>query len=167
MLYKPRFCCHCGQKITRIEWNLFTSRRFCEVCAIENQGTSYLHLGVIGVGLLGIVFGIGSFFGSSASKNSSDVSTTPVMLKNASPAAKDLPQIVDSRVREAQPPLVVVPQTSDYTERQIGSRESPKAVPVYYCGAMTKKGTACSRRVKSFGHRCFQHEGKPSAMSEN
>jgi hypothetical protein len=33
---------------------------------------------------------------------------------------------------------------------------------VYYCGALTKKGTACTRRVKSEG-RCWQHLGQPSA----
>jgi hypothetical protein len=36
---------------------------------------------------------------------------------------------------------------------------------VYYCGAVTKKGTACSRRVKHPGERCWQHVGMP-AMSE-
>jgi hypothetical protein len=36
--------------------------------------------------------------------------------------------------------------------------------PVYYCGAMTKKGTACTRRVKSPG-RCWQHLGQPAAGS--
>jgi hypothetical protein len=34
---------------------------------------------------------------------------------------------------------------------------------VYYCGALTKKGTPCTRRVKSPG-RCWQHLGQPSAI---
>ena len=32
--------------------------------------------------------------------------------------------------------------------------------PVYYCGAQTKKGTSCTRRVKDAG-RCWQHTGQP------
>src|SRR6185369_586604 len=31
--------------------------------------------------------------------------------------------------------------------------------PVYLCGAPTKKGTPCKRRVKSPGARCWQHQG--------
>lgn len=32
--------------------------------------------------------------------------------------------------------------------------------PAYYCGAITKAGTACKHRVKVQGTRCFQHQGK-------
>lgn len=30
---------------------------------------------------------------------------------------------------------------------------------VYYCGALTKKGTPCKHRVKHQGDRCWQHKG--------
>lgn len=32
--------------------------------------------------------------------------------------------------------------------------------PVYYCNALTKKGTPCKHRVKKAGDRCWQHKGK-------
>ena len=32
--------------------------------------------------------------------------------------------------------------------------------PTIYCGAPTKKGTACKRRVKKQGERCYQHRAK-------
>ena len=32
MLYKPNFCCNCGEKIERANWSVITSRRFCDVC---------------------------------------------------------------------------------------------------------------------------------------
>ena len=38
--------------------------------------------------------------------------------------------------------------------------------PVYFCGAQTKKGTACSRRVKG-NARCFQHAGMPAMLTSN
>jgi hypothetical protein len=36
---------------------------------------------------------------------------------------------------------------------------------VYYCGALTRKGTPCSRRVRK-GERCWQHAGLPPMDSE-
>ena len=33
----------------------------------------------------------------------------------------------------------------------------------YYCGAETKKGTPCSRKVKG-NVRCYQHEGMPAML---
>ncbi|HEX2639001.1 MAG TPA: hypothetical protein VHL50_00440, partial [Pyrinomonadaceae bacterium] len=44
------------------------------------------------------------------------------------------------------------------------SKPNEKTVnqPVFTCGAMTKKGTACTRRVKIAGERCWQHKGMPA-----
>jgi hypothetical protein len=36
--------------------------------------------------------------------------------------------------------------------------------PVYYCGALTKKGTPCKHWVKKAGERCWQHRGKGGAQ---
>jgi hypothetical protein len=34
----------------------------------------------------------------------------------------------------------------------------------YICGARTKKGTPCHRRVHIAGERCFQHKGLPAIL---
>jgi hypothetical protein len=34
----------------------------------------------------------------------------------------------------------------------------------YICGARTKKGTPCHRRVHVAGERCFQHKGMPAIL---
>ena len=34
---------------------------------------------------------------------------------------------------------------------------------IYFCGAMTKKGTPCSRKVKG-GGRCWQHKGQEAML---
>jgi hypothetical protein len=39
--------------------------------------------------------------------------------------------------------------------------------PGYICGARTKKGTPCHRRVHVAGERCFQHKGMPSLVPES
>lgn len=166
MLYKPRFCCHCGQKITRIEWNLLTSRRFCEVCAEENKSTTYIQRGLISAGILGTVFGIGSIFGGASADRANAPAEAPVALKSAAPVAKD--QLPPTNFeKQTQSPVAVSPQPTAEAERQIASREAPKSASVFQCGAMTKKGTACSRRVKASGDRCYQHEGKPSVLTED
>jgi hypothetical protein len=36
---------------------------------------------------------------------------------------------------------------------------------VYICGARTKKGTPCRRRVHVAGERCYQHKGMPAMVS--
>jgi len=36
--------------------------------------------------------------------------------------------------------------------------------PVYMCGARTKKGTPCRRRVHAAGERCYQHKGMPAMV---
>jgi hypothetical protein len=36
---------------------------------------------------------------------------------------------------------------------------------VYLCGARTKKGTPCRRRVHTAGERCYQHKGMPAMVS--
>lgn len=35
---------------------------------------------------------------------------------------------------------------------------------VYLCGARTKKGTPCRRRVHFAGERCYQHKGMPAIV---
>jgi hypothetical protein len=36
---------------------------------------------------------------------------------------------------------------------------------VYICGARTKKGSPCRRRVHAAGERCYQHKGMPAMVS--
>jgi hypothetical protein len=37
--------------------------------------------------------------------------------------------------------------------------------PGYICGARTKKGTPCRRRVHVAGERCYQHKGMPAMVA--
>lgn len=48
---------------------------------------------------------------------------------------------------------------SNIKQRDIERNSSTE--PVYFCGALTKKGTPCTRRVKTKG-RCWQHKGQPA-----
>ena len=40
--YRPNFCCQCGQKIVRLRWHVWTSRRFCDKCLHAFAKTQWL-----------------------------------------------------------------------------------------------------------------------------
>ncbi len=177
MFYKPKFCCNCGEKIERIDWSVRTSRRFCDVCAIEQQGYELAPRVIIGAALLFGTFGIGSHFyerspdlsrTGSSTIGSSSLKRSLVDESNRQPTHPD-PRNFGLEIGKSET-QVVVPSSPD-GPAVAASKEQPKIrkvasdEPVYFCGAMTKKGKPCSRRVKSSNERCWQHAGQPSAVS--
>jgi hypothetical protein len=162
MLYRPNFCCNCGEKIERVEWKLFTSRKYCDLCQSELR---YKDIGIKAAGVLGLLLSIAivsNIFGPPATRQSqlakaqtsrslaekvepqSNFNTTPAQPKQS------------QSVADPSGKPTVAPQVAD----QKPSNRLPE--PVYYCGAATKKGTPCSRRVKRPGERCWQHMGMPA-----
>ncbi len=185
MLYKPKFCCQCGEEIQRVDWNLRTSRRFCELCETEFTVYEWMPKIGLGIGLILGIFFIGSFF-LTADKTENAFPAKPL---NGSPQNRDLPdqkkgkQLGEIPVDQTQNGnLSATPSGQTQTNSQaavvnqglerkkqaesIQSRQTDKKEPVYFCGAETKKGTPCSRRVKG-GGRCWQHEGKTAMLPEN
>lgn len=173
MLYKPNFCCNCGERVQRIEWNLLTSRRFCEVCSAENKKYDLLPRITVGVGLLAAVFGFGSFYGNSGPSrdeprqlNLSQATRSSVPQRTIQP--EDQPENVAPSAPVMQAPVDAGIDRVLPDQNQFASKNGSKAAAVvYFCGARTKKGTPCSRRVKHPSTRCYQHEGKAAAMPEN
>ena len=168
MFYKPKYCCNCGEKIERVDWNVLTSRRFCEACAVENKRQDYVVRGLVACGALGAMFGFGSLFGASTDSN------VPVRSSVAAPATfrQQLPdgtsdqgsqKIGTQTEPKQQGAIVETSEPKDATVRNVKQTNGTK----YFCGALTKKGTPCSRKVKAEGTRCFQHEGKSVAPPQN
>lgn len=157
MLYKPNYCCNCGEKIERVEWNLLTSRRFCPACAVEHRRFDFLPRASVAVGALALMFGIGSLWSGSAAKPT-DV-PQPVGIRSA------LPSTEGGKPAAAAPVVVQQPsQASAVLPSEVDAPETkPQSTTAYFCGALTKKGTPCSRKVKAKATRCFQHEGRPEA----
>lgn len=165
MLYRPNFCCHCGEKIERAEWPLLASRKFCDVCQSELKLSEWMPKVILSAVLITVFAVISSFFrpGQSA--------------KNSVPTA--LPQSTIARLTvnsNATPTSIQQSQTGpNVNTASVSATDSValKTTPivkaaegVYFCGAATKKGTPCSRRVKRQGERCWQHAGMP-AMAGN
>lgn len=159
--YKPNFCCNCGERIERLDWPFWSGRRFCDLC--ETDYWLYDAAPMLVVGLLSLL-GILGFAGVFRGERKADLQAfrNGVVAAAAVPAPQAAPRPSASETQSSSQP-VVSPQpstgTSPSTRLKSDSRSADQ--PVYACGAMTKKGTACTRRVKNAGERCWQHKGMP------
>ncbi len=166
MFFKPNYCCSCGVRIERTEWGLLTSRRFCDVCAVENKGSDWFVRAAVAACVLFGIYGLG---GSLVPQNGrggeslANPSGTTELNRGKRPVAL-APAPVPRPDTMAQP---VPAQPSNAPHLPSGAlKEQPRPErtasdePVYYCGAMTRKGTPCSRRVKTKA-RCWQHVDQP------
>jgi hypothetical protein len=163
MFYRPHFCCHCGEKIIRARWTPLTSRRFCEFCAVEQKQHDLLPRVLTVVAVLIGAAGVTAYLGSSgptAAPKPADALTTQRGLKSdqvGKPKVAENTNLSEPSI--SQSPTNSSLQTStaataNTKQRALQGNSSTEAV--YYCGAMTKKGTPCTRRVKTPG-RCWQH----------
>lgn len=175
MLFRPSFCANCGEKIDRPEWFPWTSRRFCQVCEIEFKGQDLIPRVIVGIGIVIGLFGIGSYLKSGSIESGLQAVKQPrKVAEQPAPNAKSV--VVETPVSRPENAASVLngqreqPDLSSTSGKVNASTpRSAKPVmdePLYYCGAETKKGTPCSRRVKG-NTRCFQHIGMPAmATSE-
>ena len=158
ILYKPKFCCECGEKVERAEWRLWTNRRFCEFCETEFQGEEIGRKMFAAFGAFAIIAGVFGIYGASrlTPHESSSASATITADAKSDTAEKSRP--LESR-EQRRPETVPAEQANAVTVSSVPVYGEPEkaAKAVYYCGALTRKGTACSRRVKEKGHRCWQH----------
>ena len=173
MLFKPNFCCNCGVKIERAEWSMLTSRRFCEVCAVEKKGHDWLPRVVVIAGVLLGVFGLGSFVGGPGrnepalirpgQNDSAERLTTGAVQRSGINKEEGFDPSNRTSPGTATMGLSHGAGGPDVTKEQPRLSAAASDEPVHFCGAMTKKGKPCSRRVRSKG-RCWQHAGQPSAL---
>jgi hypothetical protein len=173
MLFRPSFCANCGERIERSEWGLLTSRRFCAVCESEFKGQDYIPRVFVVFGLLAFVFGFGGYLRSGSNVSESRIArqtkrSVEVPPTDPQPQLKERPpeqQNANTAAVNAQPrSLVSAPAPATQTDLQPIRRPVSVVDDAYICGAETKKGTPCSRRVKG-NIRCYQHLGMPAMLS--
>jgi hypothetical protein len=136
-LYRPKFCAECGGKIVRLRWHLWNSRRFCGTCSPRFLKEQFVQVVTGSAAVLLLGFAIGH------------------------------------AARSAAPPLVIqrsqeLRLSSSSGTTPAGTRAAapaPLTEEVYTCGARTKKGTPCSRRVHG-PVRCWQHKGMPAMLPQ-
>jgi len=133
--YRPNFCCECGNKIVRLRWRIWTSRRFCDKCFLSFAKSRWLQPSLT---ILGLVF-VGVLIGRGCRRV-----PAPLIIERTSSATSQ------SATTQSSTPLAA-------------SQPSPALEQIYTCGARTKKGTPCSRRVHG-PVRCWQHKGAAAML---
>lgn len=137
-MYRPNFCSECGTKIVRLHWHPWTSRRFCDGCA-RRLLKERLQLPLISAALL---FSMGFVIGRALRPKA-----PPLLIQ-----------------RSANSPLAKSESAGAHTPSAANSTSPLTEEAVYICGARTRKGTPCSRRVHQPA-RCWQHKGLPAMLS--
>ena len=179
MFYKPKYCCNCSEKIERINWKLWTSRRFCQLCETEFVGQEWAARLIVAFGLIVGIVGLTGYFQKTAEKPLK-ISTSNLS-GNVSQAKKDLPaqpavvpiqansniqtpaQASENSFEQRRLQMPVSPPTAQNAQPDAAKNQLNSAEKVYFCGAATKKSTVCSRRVRG-GGRCWQHAGQPAIL---
>ncbi len=170
MLFRPSFCANCGERIERAEWSILTSRRFCAVCEIEYKGHEWLPRAVIGISVLIGIFGFGSYLNSGSTSSDLQALRQPRRLAELHDSdnravSRSVSNTRTETAAAGKPAQIDFSSTS--TTPAPAKFARPKTEidePINYCGAETKKGTPCSRRVKG-NIRCYQHAGMPAMTS--
>lgn len=167
MPYKPKFCCQCGEKIERTEWNLFTSRRFCELCATDYGFQDKIPLFIAAAGVLFGLFGLGSYL--RAPEKTLSVAPNQFVAQPAAGKTEILRANQSAQISSNTSVQTLAPEKTETarTKQNLKTEktDAPAEEAVYFCGAMTKKGAPCSRKVKN-GGRCWQHEGEAAMLPQ-
>ncbi|HEX8457717.1 MAG TPA: hypothetical protein VF656_10505 [Pyrinomonadaceae bacterium] len=159
-MYKPNFCAECGGRVVRLSWRVWTSRRFCEGCEGRFRRGRILRP----LALCVVLFGAGFVLGRALRHAPPPLviervaANAPVGASQISNSGKESRATKESDgLANAAPPAVY---GADGTETE---RPTDPEEVVSICGARTKKGTPCSRRVRGTG-RCWQHRGQPAML---
>jgi hypothetical protein len=149
-MYRPNFCAECGERLARKGWRALFSGRFCVACA-RKRGRVVIAEPVAILAIIAITsFALGRYLRPPA---------PPLLIQRAANSPlSDLPVNLNDT-----PPIT--------NRKESGSTGQEDTVPgqaadekAYICGARTKKGTPCHRRVHAAGERCFQHKGMPAIL---
>ena len=171
MLFRPSFCANCGEKIERAEWSILTSRRFCQVCESEFKGQDLIPRVIVGLGVVATIFGFGSYLKSGAPVETKgfnqprrfvEQTGSQAQLSSANSVGPQ-PGNANAAFLRQPGPANIASTSNAAVAAQVAKPKVETAEPIYYCGAQTKKGTPCSRRVKG-NVRCFQHLGMPAML---
>jgi hypothetical protein len=154
-MYKPNFCAECGERIARSRWHFWTSRRFCSGCAPRFRAARIVLPLVAGTAFFTLGLGAG---------RAVRTAPPPLILERREPnvaatqRAPLPPQPARSKTENANAPASRAPDEGVAPKHPADSSET-----VSICGALTKKGTPCQRRVRGTD-RCWQHKGQPAII---
>lgn len=179
MGYDPKYCCECGDKIENVNSGFLASRRFCQLCETNYKLEDWMPRVILSLGILFGVIGIGAYFQAAEQPFDSaakQLATNKLSAKNELPGNEISPVMPSGADRMqaaaeedvqsiAEVEKLKTPVVEKVKKQQNRLEQKNAETPVYFCGAETKKGTACSRKMKG-GGRCWQHEGREAMLPQ-
>jgi hypothetical protein len=154
-LYKPNFCCECGESVPHTSRRVWTSRRFCAACARRFR-RGRLKSSLL---LACVLFAPGFLLGRLLRPP-----VPPLVLERGAQGLAPLPAAQAGQARSDRAGGAASKPEAGYgPDGTANERPTEPAEVVYVCGARTKKGTPCQRRVRGPG-RCWQHRGMPAIL---
>ena len=157
-MYRPNFCCECGERVARARWRVWTSRRFCDAC-VRRFGRKRLVVPLLISASLACCFLLGRATGKQAPAAVFERGALDLTRLPAPDSARTRETRRDTQTNSAP----TKPEPTYGPDGTANERPTDPAEVVYICGARTKKGTPCSRRVRAPG-RCWQHRGMPAIL---
>ena len=141
------FCTTCGAPLERKGWRRRIRGSNCRDCWLRNgRNVRFRSLVVVAL-MVTAAFGFGRYLRPSP---------PPLTIKRAANSPlPDLPLNLDELGKR---------NGRDSIQDSSSSNASADD-KVYICGARTKKGTPCRRRVHFAGERCYQHKGMTAMVS--
>ena len=140
---RSNFCTNCGARLTGNGWRARLRGSVCDDCSTR-IGASPVTKIIITISIIAVAaFAFGRYLRPKP---------PPLIIQRAANSPlSDLPLNLDAipKSNDANPNRAVVATVDDV---------------VYICGARTRKGTPCRRRVHSAGERCYQHKGMPAMV---
>jgi hypothetical protein len=156
-MYRPNFCCECGERILRERWRIWTSRRYCGNCVKKFQKKQIVGPVLIGAALLG---------GGLLTGRLMRPERPAIIERGALVTLTSTPKTGNQNSNQ-QTNVNATSQNQNTANINAEPFQNPLELqqPYYYCGARTQKGTPCMRRVRG-PVRCWQHERKQAMMPQ-
>jgi hypothetical protein len=148
-MHVSNFCVECGERLTRKGWRALIGGRFCVSCS-HGLGKYPWARSLATVVLIALsAFALGRYLRPAP---------PPLIIQRAANSPlSDLPVNLNPAAR--------VPGDNSVARQSDGASNMGSIDDtVYVCGARTKKGTPCRRRVHLAGERCYQHKGMPAMV---
>ena len=138
-------------------------------CESEFKGHDLIPRAVVAAGVLFGILGLGSYLKSgNAEPRIARLAQAPIERPAAAPQSGQLPANVIAPTPAVPPPSQIAdpaPPVQKLTAAPVAPPKTQLQDVVYMCGAQTKKGTPCSRRVHG-PVRCYQHLGMPPMVAQ-
>jgi len=142
------FCVECGERLARKGWRARLRGNLCDHCTQRLGGSASAQSIIIVALIAASGFAIGRYMRPAP---------PPLTIQRAANSPlSDAPVNANENLRSAKPSS----ESNGNANLSVATSDDV----VYICGARTKKGTPCRRRVHVAGERCFQHKGMPSLV---